>query len=71
MCIRDRINDLSLFPENQMIDLALQNGIGFGQERSAEIEDRLDIVDLALLPWEQARKKLQFKCKLAARQRQV
>jgi len=60
--LRDKmkqINDLSLFPENQMIDLALQNGIGFGQERSAEIEDLLDIVDLALLPWEQARKKLQ------------
>ena len=54
-----QINDLSLFPENQMIDLALEDGIGFGRERSAEIEDLLDVVDLALLPWEQARKKLQ------------
>lgn len=54
-----QINDLSLFPESQMIDLALQNGIGFGQQRSAEIEELLDVVDLALSPWQQARKKLQ------------
>ena len=52
------IHDLSLFPESQMIDLALENGIAFGEKRSGEIGNLLDVVDIALLPWEQARKKL-------------
>ena len=52
------IHDLSLFPENQMIDLALDNGIAFGRKRSGEIEDLLDVVDIALLPWQEAGTKL-------------
>ena len=38
----ESINDLSLFSENQMIDLALENGTAFGQARSGEIEDLPD-----------------------------
>jgi len=52
------IHDLSLYPENQMIDLALKDGIAFGEKHSREIEDLLDVVDLALLPWDQAGKQL-------------
>ena len=52
------INDLSLFPENQMIDHALQNSIAFGKKKHGEIEELLDVVDLALLPWSEARENL-------------
>ncbi len=52
------IHDLSLYPESQMIDLALNDGIAFGQENSGEIDDLLEVVDLALLPFRQAEKKL-------------
>ncbi len=52
------IHDLSLFPESQMIELALPNGIAFGDEHRVEIGELLDVVDLALLPWQQASKKI-------------
>jgi len=54
------INDLSFYPENQMIDQALPDGARFGQQHAAEISTLVDTVDLALLPFTDASKRLQL-----------
>jgi len=48
-------HDLSFYPENQMLELASQDGAAFGIAHQDEIDQLIDIADLALLPVEQAR----------------
>ena len=48
------IHDLSFYPENQMIDQALNDGSRFGREHATEISQLVDTIDLALLPFEEA-----------------
>ncbi len=45
--LRD-INDLSFYPENQMVAAALGNGVAYGKKHSEEIARLADIADLAL-----------------------
>ena len=52
------INDLSFYPENQMIDMALADGAAFGKQQAAEIATLLKTADLALLPFDAARPQL-------------
>lgn len=52
------INDLSFYPENQMIDQALTDGAGFGKQHAAEIARLVKTADLALLPFPTAATKL-------------
>ena len=52
------INDLSFFPESHMVANALGDGVAYGRKRQAEIARLAGIADLALLPWEEARKPL-------------
>ncbi|MFT5466340.1 MAG: arylsulfatase A-like enzyme [Verrucomicrobiales bacterium] len=51
--------DLSLYPESVLFDEAMDNPVAFGQAHKAEIEDLVDIADLALLPFDEARPKLE------------
>jgi len=52
------INDLSFYPENQMIDQALTDGARFGQQQAVEIAALVETADLALLPFAAASPKL-------------
>ena len=52
------IHDLSFYPENQMIDQALENGARFGKQHASEISQLVDTADLALLPYADAESKL-------------
>ena len=52
------INDLSFYPENQMIDQALTDGARFGQQQGVEIATLVETADLALLPFATASAKL-------------
>ena len=45
--LRD-INDLSFYPESQMVAVALGNGVAYGKKHSEEIARLADIADLAL-----------------------
>jgi len=47
--------DLSLYPEGHLIDVALDDAVGFGQEHKAEIAELLAVADLSLLPFEEAK----------------
>jgi uncharacterized sulfatase len=52
------INDLSFYPENQMIDMALSDGAAFGKRHAAEIATLIETADLALLPFAAAQPRL-------------
>jgi len=47
--------DLSFYPENYLRREAFGNPLGFGQEHRADIAALVDLADLELLPFEQAR----------------
>lgn len=51
--------DLSFYPESHLVGNALENPVAFGQTHKAEIARLVDTADLALLPYEKARGKLQ------------
>ena len=55
--LRD-INDLSFYPESQMVKAALGNGVAYGKKHSQEIAHLADIADLALKPFAVAQKPL-------------
>ncbi|MBT3374120.1 MAG: sulfatase-like hydrolase/transferase [Lentisphaerae bacterium] len=46
--------DLSFYPENHLVDNALDDGIAFGERSRAEIGRLVEIADLALLPFAEA-----------------
>ena len=54
----NRINDLSLYPESEMIEHALEDGIGYGHEHQQDIRQLLRICNLALEPFDQAERNL-------------
>ena len=47
--------DLSLFPENVLVDGAMDNPVAFGRSHKGEIAKLVDVANLALLPFEEAR----------------
>jgi len=53
------INDLSFYPESEMVRAALGDGIAFGQSHATEIARLADVADLQLVPFAQARAKLE------------
>lgn len=50
--------DLSFFPESVLYEHALPDAAAFGQKNRQRIERLIDVADLALLPFEQAKPKL-------------
>jgi len=46
--------DLSFYPENVLVDEALDDGAAFGQEHAGRIGDYVDTIDLALFPIDEA-----------------
>ncbi|MGB7329713.1 MAG: sulfatase, partial [Rubripirellula sp.] len=50
--------DLSFFPEAILVDEAMENPVAFGQAHRVEIANLIDVANLALLPWDQAKPKL-------------
>ena len=50
--------DLSFYPESEMVDRALPDGAKFGQAHKADIARLVDAADLALLPFAEAKPKL-------------
>ncbi|MCB1065916.1 MAG: sulfatase-like hydrolase/transferase [Verrucomicrobiae bacterium] len=50
--------DLSFYPENVLVEQAMQNPVAFGQAHAAEIATLADTADLALLPFAEATPKL-------------
>ncbi|RMF41346.1 MAG: sulfatase [Planctomycetota bacterium] len=56
--LRERVKgmpDLSFYPESYLAEVAFQNPVEFGQEHREEIARLVDIADLSLLPFDQAR----------------
>ncbi len=53
------INDLSLFPESFLYDEAFGNPVEFGRENSQRISELVDIADLSLVKFSEARKGIQ------------
>ncbi|MCA9248861.1 MAG: sulfatase-like hydrolase/transferase [Planctomycetales bacterium] len=51
--------DLSFFPESVLIDEALDDPVGFGQRNAERIGRLVDVADLSLLPFAQAKPKLE------------
>jgi len=51
--------DLSFYPESYLVANAMENPVEFGQSRKTEIAELVDTADLALLPYEKAKPKLQ------------
>ncbi|MBG89938.1 MAG: sulfatase [Verrucomicrobiales bacterium] len=49
------LNDLSFYPESEMVRKSLGDGIGYGEKHSTEIAKLIDISDLALLPFGKAK----------------
>ncbi len=47
--------DLSLFPESYLVDHAMDNPVGFGRAHAQRIARLVDVADLSLLPFEQAK----------------
>lgn len=47
--------DLSFYPESYLVAHAMDNATGFGQKHKAEIAKLIDIADLQLLPFPQAK----------------
>ncbi|MCA9176277.1 MAG: sulfatase-like hydrolase/transferase [Planctomycetales bacterium] len=54
-----QIHDLSFLPESTMVAKALQDGVAYGREHAGSIDRYVDTVDLALLPYDEARKPLE------------
>lgn len=52
------INDLSFHPEPHMVEAALENPVAFGKARAQEITSLIDLADLQLIPFKDAREKL-------------
>ena len=50
--------DLSFYPEPYFIERGLNNPVRFGQENKAEITKLVEIADLSLLPYQEAKKGL-------------
>ncbi|TWU49186.1 Arylsulfatase [Rubripirellula reticaptiva] len=50
--------DLSFMPEAVLVDEAMKNPAAFGQAHRAEIANLIDVANLSLLPWDQAKPKL-------------
>lgn len=64
--MRDRLGeivkglpDLSFYPESYLVEKALNNPVAFGQNHKSDIAKLVDTADLALLPFEKAKPKLQ------------
>ena len=60
--MRDRLTDrvkglpdLSFFPESYLVDQAMENPVAFGQARAKEIARLVDVADLCLLPFAEAK----------------
>jgi arylsulfatase A-like enzyme len=51
--------DLSFYPESHMVEHALDDGIAFGQAHKKDIDQLVDIADLSLLPFADARPALE------------
>jgi arylsulfatase A-like enzyme len=51
--------DLSLYPESELIDNALGDPIAYGKKHAAEIAELLDVADLAVLPFDEAKPKIE------------
>jgi arylsulfatase A-like enzyme len=47
--------DLSFYPENMLRSFAFEDPVGFGQEHREDIAALVDLADLQLLPYEEAR----------------
>jgi uncharacterized sulfatase len=47
--------DLSFYPESYLVDHALDNAVAFGRQHADEIAGLVDVADLSLLPFAQAR----------------
>jgi len=63
--LRDRLQrivkqlpDLSFYPESFLVKNAMSNPVVFGQEHRRHIERLVDIADLALLPYDEARSEI-------------
>jgi uncharacterized sulfatase len=52
------VNDLSFYPESYMVEQALADPLAFGRSRTREISKLVDIADLALVSFDQAKPKL-------------
>ena len=50
--------DLSFYPESYLAENAMQDPVTFGQNHKQEIADLVDIADLSLLPFNQAKPRL-------------
>ncbi len=50
--------DLSFYPESFLIEHAMANPVAFGQEHKGDIASLVDIADLSLLPYDQAKPRL-------------
>lgn len=53
------INDLSMFPESVLWDEAFEDPVEYGRKNSERIAGLVDIADLSLLPFEQAKAGIQ------------
>lgn len=51
--------DLSFYPESHLIDAALPDAAAFGQSQQTEIQTLADIADTTLMPFEEARPRLE------------
>jgi hypothetical protein len=47
--------DLSFYPESYLVDHAMDNPTAFGQQRKQELSRLIDVADLSLLPFDEAR----------------
>lgn len=47
--------DLSFYPESYLAENAMQNPVAFGQQHKQEIAELVDIADLSLVPFKQAK----------------
>lgn len=50
--------DLSFYPENVLMEKAIKNPVLFGQDHQGEIAKLVDLADLSLLPYKEARVEL-------------
>ena len=53
------INDLSIFPENELVGNILSDPLGYGKKHSQLVGRCLDIADYALAPFDQVRGRMQ------------
>ncbi|MBN2473292.1 MAG: sulfatase-like hydrolase/transferase [Pirellulales bacterium] len=57
--IVEGLPDLSFYPESYLVENALENPVAFGRSHRAEIAALVETADLALLPYETARPRIQ------------